>query len=1140
MDLRFDDPRWLYAAAAIAAILLFIGWRCFRIMALPRRVSAIVTRLILIAIIAALLAGATLRRETDRMSVIAVVDVSGSVRRFAHFTGADQKPIPIEDAARTWVAAASADRKLDDTVGVIVFDGRAVALLSPSTDAAFEPWVQVPTQEGTDLGGALRLAGAMLPPGSRGRIVLFSDGQETASQSRSGASALDVAGELALRRADAANPTRTTNTTGFGGVDVVPIEYDAPREVVVETVDAPPRASGESTVLLRAVINATVPSTGTLRVLDNGQPLPISNDSSTGQGPTTSPSRRVSLPAGRSVELLEVKLNSARLHRFEVVFEPDLPAQANAPTGSTSNAAPAAAIPTPTDTVAENNRARAFTLASGRTSVLIIDGVSSGNPNGSGAALSAALSAGGVEGGGARGTRGAGGAGGVVAAGGTAFSVETISPDAFTGDMLSLQGFDTIILQNVPAESLDLAAQNALATYVREMAGGLIMVGGPDSFGPGGWKGTPIESVLPVKFDLPEQLVTPAAAVVIVLDMSGSMSRSVMGSSLSQMEIASEGAARAIKAMDPLDMVGVVAFSDRTEVILPLERNRDPSRAADRVRSIMPDGGTTIGPALQIAGAQLAGANATEKHIILLTDGRSTDADALPAIAENLHKQGIKLSSISVGDETDTTSLVAIARIGGGKFYRVVDPLLLPRIFVKAVRVIRSPMIRLEDFVPALAGADTSRGRADADSAVVAELLDASRGRGGIPPLHGLVLTRPRLDAAVTIAAVTPRGDPLLAYWNVGLGKAAAWTSDAHDWSADWLNWPGYSRMWSQLVRTVARPAANRDLELRAELDQDRLLIRLESLGMQASDAANASLTVPVTVFAPDGSRVETTLAPIGSGLYEVRADAPLSGTYIVVARPRAGDNSPLPPLIAGVSRTEGLEYRSTRSNTRLLEEIAARTGGRVLSWQSPATARLFDRQGVPPAEMRLSIWRPLLWALLAVMLLDIATRRIAWDRWVSREFGDDVKRGVREAVRDRSATAAATIGQLRQRGESILASEEPFVRADSPSASAQRPAQLDESDAAEIIRRERQRRRDARSVQHGSGGAPPQSQEQDSTNVAASSGRGGVANPQRDTPPAKPAPKTSAPEQTPENPDQRGGLFAAKRRAQERIDDRE
>jgi hypothetical protein len=121
-------------------------------------------------------------------------------------------------------------------------------------------------------------------------------------------------------------------------------------------------------------------------------------------------------------------------------------------------------------------------------------------------------------------------------------------------------------------------------------------------------------------------------------------------------------------------------------------------------------------------------------------------------------------------------------------------------------------------------------------------------------------------------------------------------------------------------------------------------------------------------------------------------------------------------PVLGGASVGAGAEYARLEPDTRRLEQIAEATGGRVLSWADAPTARLFDRSSVAPRRALSALWPALLWWTLLVFLMDVGTRRIAWDRLVSKRFGADWRAAAAEAVRDRSREAAATVGGLTAR----------------------------------------------------------------------------------------------------------------------------
>lgn len=930
MSVRFDEPPWLLTAL-IAVPLAMIALRWMVAMARVRRWSAIVLRTALLLLVAAALAGASTVRSTDRLAVIAVVDVSDSARTLAF---ADSEG-SFEQSVRSWLERASAERRPDDLFGVVVFDGERAALLAPAARDSGELDLSIAMREGTDIEGALRFASALFPPGAARRLLLVSDGVETSGD------ALAAAGDLASGISAPRTP-----------VDVLPLAFAATSEAFVETVDTPPTASAEALITVRVVLRATGPTRGSLRLLSEGRP--VRDDSGAF-------SRRVSFGPGRAVELFQVRLDDRRVHRFEAVFEPE----------QSMDGSPIA------DRVLANNRASAFTVSPGRGSILLVDGVSDGAAEGAGRTLVSALRE-------------------------TGLDVHVVAPPEAPNDLLSLQNYDLILLENVAADEITPGAQRLLADYVARSGGGLAMIGGPDSFGAGGWKGSALEPLLPVTLDLPEQLIVPPAAMMIVLDSSGSMARGLLGGMRTQQSIANEGAARAILSLDEQDLVGVMEFNNFTNTVVPLGPNTNAVASAERVRRIVPGGGTNMYPALGEAGAALVNVEAQVKHVILLSDGISQGAPSQGHdIAENLRAQGITVTTIAVGDGADTETLQEIARRGGGTFYQVIDPNTLPRIFLRETRVVRKPLLREGRFEPVMQ---------PVGSPITAGMSSST------PALFGYVLTQKRRDASVVYAIDAPTGEPILAHWNAGLGRVAAFTSDAHDeWAREWLGWPGYAQMWTQLARTIARPPASRGFELSTDISGDSLTLRLD-----ARDDENLPidlLTVPGVVYRPDGSRVEVSLTQTGPGLYEARVPASESGAYIVALTPRSGERA-LAPVLGGATRAIGPELRTLRSNVGLLREIAERTGGRVLDMDDPLATALFTREGLAPSRASLPVWRPLLVLIVVVFLMDVATRRVAWDRWLNKESLAELREAAASAKASRAATVTGSLRRARERVE--------------------------------------------------------------------------------------------------------------------------
>ncbi len=1087
----------------IGALTLYTAlW--MRLMSGYRRASAILLRLALITLIASALAGASVIRTSERLAVVMLVDVSDSVARFGKFgTRQDGTRRGVMDAAIDWLERARVSAKPEDLIGVVAFDGQAMAVVPP-TNGPLGRIETPPGREGTNIAAAIRTATSMVPPSTRLRLVLVSDGNQTAPGSGSGGR-VELGGSVATQQQRAP-------------IDILPVRYRVDQEVVFESLEAPDRVgigaqqdesqSAQSAALdtlieVRAILRSVSasPARGQLRLSINDQPVPIGPEGRTG--------RDVQLSAGVNVERLTVPLGRGRVHRLEATFEPETDAD-----GYVLG-----------DTVLENNRARAITLAAGPVSVLLVDGSAGGSES---AALLTVLQRAGLD-------------------------AEVWPPERLAADPLWMQTRDVVVLVNVPADAMDRDVHGLLASYVNDAAGGLVMVGGEESLGPGGWKGTAVEPILPVRLDLPERLISPAAAVVLVLDVSGSMRRGVMGTGLSQMRIAAEGAAEAIKTLDKSDLVGVITFSDQTSEVIALGPNTNAEATAAQVRRISADSGTIMGPALELARTRLQAAKADEKHVIVLSDGRSQDAERIGLIADGFAEAGIRVTSISVGDGADSDTLRQLSSRSGGRFYRVIDPTLLPRVMVKAVRVVRTPMIKNGPIpVSVLPG-----------GSIAAAIIQT-----GVSPqdLGGMVITRVRDEPTVTHEMMTSEGEPLLAHWNVGVGRVGVFASDVKTWAEPWLDWPGFERLWPALIETISRKRPDRGMDLRTWFDDTagdgRLWVRVEAT--DDSGRAVTGLEIPARVFETStggtgggigtaSGLLQTQLEEVDAGLYQGWVRAERSGIYVVIASPTINDSTNqtsrrFSPLVSGIVRSAGAEYRTLTNSDATLDRLRLGSGdaaraasgpddgisGRELLWDSPETSGVFDRTGLQARVARQPIWQWLLWAALCVLMLDIATRRIAWDRYLDPNMEGTMIARVRERVRDRSADAASALQRLRgheptseqgKRASSVTTSpsRSPTIRrTPEPETYAKTDQSLGDDAAIELVRNAEARRQASRRT--------------GTLNPSASSPAGSSAP---FTAPSKAGDTSESGTRLPDDPPaSASGLFAAKQRAKRRIDE--
>src|SRR5690606_11541587 len=127
----------------------------------------------------------------------------------------------------------------------------------------------------------------------------------------------------------------------------------------------------------------------------------------------------------------------------------------------------------------------------------------------------------------------------------------------------------------------------------------------------------------------------------------------------------------AVASLYAQDIVGVVAFDYNAQWVVRLQYNENPAAFAKTLRSIQANGGTNVYAGLEMAYeelAQLDVADAAIKHVILLTDGQSTEPEpgGYFKLVGKLMRANITLSTVGVGDGHDAALLTQLAQMGGG------------------------------------------------------------------------------------------------------------------------------------------------------------------------------------------------------------------------------------------------------------------------------------------------------------------------------------------------------------------------------------------------------------------------------------------------------------------------------------------
>jgi len=515
-------------------------------------------------------------------------------------------------------------------------------------------------------------------------------------------------------------------------------------------------------------------------------------------------------------------------------------------------------------------------------------------------------------------------------------------PDA----LADLQNYELLILSNVPATALSMRQMEVARTYVQDLGGGLIMIGGDQSFGLGGYYKTVLEEILPVRSDFEKEKDKPSLAMVLVIDKSGSMGGE-------KIEMAKEAARSAVALLGPSDKVGVIAFEGETYwVTSDIQPCTDKSAVLDRIASIEAGGGTAMYPAMEEAYEALSKTVAKLKHVIILTDGISAPGD-FQGITQSMAGARITVSTVGVGAGADQNLLEEIARTGGGRNYFVEDPLTIPQIFAKETVAASKSAINEQPFLPQVVR----------PTRVLAEIDFASA-----PFLMGYVVTRPKATSEVILAAES--GDPLLSWWRYGLGYCVAFTSDAKPrWAAEWLPWPGFGKFWVQVVRHAMRKAESRGVQVQAEHKAGHAVVTLDAVD-PAGHYINGAAT-RLAVIDPRLENKELAMTQVAPGRYQAEFDTPHPGSYHLEFTQKR-DSQVLSHQSRGLAVGYPDELRLRPTNTGLLRALAEDSGGRfnppaeAVFAASPRTAR----RATP-------LWRYLVAVAALLFVADVALRRI-------------------------------------------------------------------------------------------------------------------------------------------------------------------
>lgn len=535
--------------------------------------------------------------------------------------------------------------------------------------------------------------------------------------------------------------------------------------------------------------------------------------------------------------------------------------------------------------------------------------------------------------------------------------VEVRGPRGVPSSVKEMQRYDLLLLSDVPATFLGLRQVAALERYVRDFGGGFIMAGGQDSFGSGGYQGTRIERLLPVRFESEKEVRQPRIALVLVIDRSGSMNGA-------KIEMAKESARATAEVLQPSDLISVIAFDNRPATIVRLQKASNRLRIATDIARLQSGGGTSILPALVEAHETLASADAKVKHVILLTDGQAS-YDGIASECDSMRRDLITVSTVGIG-EADYNLLRMISERGEGRQHKAKDATDLPKIFLQETQQVQKSSL-VEDVV----------------YAHIVKRVEIIEGTGveKAPYLKGYVSTKPKKMSEVVL--ISDRGEPLLARWRVGLGQVVAWTSDVKNrWATQWLSWPSYGKFWAQVVRGTMRHKQHESYDLTATVFDGRARVMVDAFS--ADDRFVNNLETVLKVIDPRDNKVKRTvpMEQTAAGRYE--ADFPVTryGAYILKAVHQR-DGKTVAESVGSVALPYPAEFLRSTPNEELLRQTAIITGG----LNKPAPAKVFAVEKGESVAYHKDLWPYVLLIVAGFFLFDVYLRRIRLFGYRSMKF---------------------------------------------------------------------------------------------------------------------------------------------------------
>ncbi len=496
-------------------------------------------------------------------------------------------------------------------------------------------------------------------------------------------------------------------------------------------------------------------------------------------------------------------------------------------------------------------------------------------------------------------------------------AVEIKAPGQIPNTLQEFLKYDSIIFSNVSKELISDGQMELIEKYVKDYGGGFVMTCGSNITAEGGYSGTKLEEILPVRIiggEPPKKEKKSRLSLILIIDKSGSM----LGK---KMLFAKKASVELIKQLKMNDNFGIVAFDTAPYTIVELKPKEDVMKEIIRKLSMLnADGGTDIFPAMDSAYRQIKQKNSKVSHVILLSDGNTKSIYYhYNRMISKFQEANITVSTIALGTWLVNTELLEdIAKKTKGQFYQITDIIRLPRLIIKdSEHFVSQSDFHEEHFYPAI----------NQESQILKGIYDKQ-----FPPLKGHTITEAKNNVEVPLVTnIMGKTDPILANWRYGLGKVVVYASDANArWSSKWINWSMFNKFWSQVVRWSMRDISKANYDIKVKAGDDTVSLQIESTSLLNDDTKLVTSLISPD-YAGKGERLLLKQVAPKRFISELKDIKP--GTYnLKISRVRDGKVIDLKTkglIVPEKTTTKPLEYQVQGNNVLQLKNIAAITGGK-------------------------------------------------------------------------------------------------------------------------------------------------------------------------------------------------------------------